>query len=64
MSAPAASMESTPLLAIEIVLGFGVPIAWGVWQLIDLRRENRRAAERAAQEKAAAQRTPPPPASD
>jgi hypothetical protein len=27
-----------PLIWLELVLGFGVPIAWGVWQLIDLRR--------------------------
>jgi predicted membrane-bound mannosyltransferase len=41
-------VEKAPLLAIEIVVGFGVPIAWGVWQLISLRRDNRKAAEEAA----------------
>ena len=41
-------VEKAPLLAIEILLGFGVPIAWGVWQLISLRRDNRKAAEQEA----------------
>ncbi len=41
-------VEKAPLLAIELVVGFGVPIAWGVWQLISLRRDNRRAADEAA----------------
>jgi hypothetical protein len=39
---------TVPLIAIEIVVGFGVPIAWGVWQLVDLRRERRRDALNAA----------------
>lgn len=37
------------LIWLEIVLGFGVPVAWGVWQLIDLRRyreQDRAEAER------------------
>ena len=29
---------STPI-ALEIFLGFGVPIAWGLWELHTLRRE-------------------------
>ena len=34
---------------IEIVLGFAVPIAWGVWQLVDLKREKKKdAAKRSA----------------
>jgi hypothetical protein len=41
-------IENAPLLAIEILLGFGVPLVWGVWQLISLRRDNRRAAEEEA----------------
>ena len=28
-----------PLIAIEIFLGFGVPLVWGVWELISLKRE-------------------------
>lgn len=36
------------LIWIEILIGFGVPIAWGVWQLIDLRRERERDAAKAA----------------
>lgn len=42
-------VEKAPLLAIELLVGFGVPIAWGVWQLISLRRDNRRAAEQQAE---------------
>lgn len=38
-----------PLIALEIFLGFGVPIAWGVWELIALRRERRRDAQRREQ---------------
>ncbi len=37
-----------PLIALEVVLGFGVPVGWAVWELIALRREKRRDAERAA----------------
>jgi len=29
------------LIWLEIVIGFAVPVAWGVWQLRDLRREKR-----------------------
>jgi hypothetical protein len=36
-----------PLIALEIVLGFLVPLAWGVWQLVELRRLDRRDRERA-----------------
>jgi len=32
---------STPI-ALEIFLGFGVPIAWGLWELYALRREKER----------------------
>jgi hypothetical protein len=35
-----------PLIALEIVLGFLVPLAWGVWQLVELRRLERRDRER------------------
>jgi hypothetical protein len=38
---------AVPLIAIEIVVGFGVPVAWGVWQLVDLRRERQREAIKA-----------------
>ena len=38
------------LIWLEIVIGFAVPIGYGVWQLIDLKREKRRdEAKRAAQ---------------
>jgi len=30
------------LIWIEILIGFAVPMAWGVWQLIDLKREARK----------------------
>jgi hypothetical protein len=32
---------STPI-ALEIFLGFGVPIAWGLWELHTLRREKQK----------------------
>lgn len=51
---------SFPLIAIEIVVGFGVPLAWAVWQLVSVRRELRRDREKAARE--AAQATAPPDA--
>jgi len=35
-------MPKVPLIALEIVLGFGVPLVWSVWQLISLRREKAR----------------------
>lgn len=38
-----------PLISLEIFLGFGVPLAWGIWELVSLRREQRRDAEREAQ---------------
>lgn len=56
---------SFPLIAIEIVVGFGVPLAWAVWQLVSVRRELRRDREKAARE-AAHPLAPPgtdPPAS-
>ena len=43
-------MPGLPLIALEIFLGFGVPIAWGVWELIALRRERRRDAQRRERE--------------
>lgn len=50
-----------PLIALEIVLGFGVPVAWGVWQLIDLRRYREAdAREKAAREAAEAATTGAP----
>ncbi len=30
------------MIWLEIVIGFAVPMAWGAWQLIDLRRERKR----------------------
>lgn len=42
-------MPKIPLIALEIVLGFGVPLAWGVWQLISLRREKARDAAKEAE---------------
>jgi hypothetical protein len=39
-----------PLIAIEIGIGFLVPLGWAVWELVKLRREQKRdeAAERNA----------------
>ena len=45
-------MPSMPI-ALEILVGFGIPIAWGVWELVSLRREQTRDREKAA--KAAAE---------
>lgn len=35
------------LIWLEIVLGFGVPIAWGLWELWSLRRLRERDAAQA-----------------
>ncbi len=40
-------MPSMPI-ALEILVGFGIPIAWGVWELVSLRREQARDREKAA----------------
>ena len=37
-----------PLIAVEIVLGFGVPRVWGFWELWSLRREKERDRARPA----------------
>lgn len=36
------------LIWIEVVLGFGVPVGWAVWQLVSLRREQARDRAEAA----------------
>jgi hypothetical protein len=51
---------STPI-ALEIFLGFGVPIAWGLWELHTLRREKQKDLEK-ARVKAAEQATLSPAA--
>jgi hypothetical protein len=43
---------STPI-ALEILLGFGVPIAWGLWELHTLRREKLKDQEKARVQAAA-----------
>ncbi len=30
------------MIWLEIVIGFAILMAWGVWQLIDLKRETRK----------------------
>ncbi len=35
------------MIWLEVVVGFAVPLGWGVWQLWDLRREKRRDAAKA-----------------
>ena len=35
-------MQAPPLIALEIVLGFVVPIGWACWELYSLRRERQR----------------------
>jgi hypothetical protein len=47
-----------PLIAIEVVIGFAVPVAWAVWQLVSVRRELRRDREKAAREAAEQQPAP------
>ena len=32
------------MIWIEVVLGFAVPVGWGLWQLWDLKRERRKDA--------------------
>jgi hypothetical protein len=46
-----------PLIAIEIGIGFLVPLGWAVWELVKLRREQRR--DEAAQRSAVAVKSPP-----
>ncbi|WP_158219719.1 hypothetical protein [Ideonella sp. A 288] len=43
-------MPDVPLIALEIVLGFLVPIAWGVWELVQLKRDKRRTEAREREE--------------
>ncbi len=38
------------LIWLEVVLGFGVPVGWAVWQLVSLRREQRRDREAAGRD--------------
>jgi len=35
-----------PLIWLEVLLGFGAPLAWALWELWSLRREQRRDAQR------------------
>jgi hypothetical protein len=44
--------DGSSLIWLEIVLGFGAPLAWGFWELYALRRDKRR-AERQAPERGA-----------
>ncbi len=42
------------LIWLEVVLGFAAPLAWGVWQLVSLRRDQRQAdARRQAEQRLA-----------
>jgi hypothetical protein len=42
------------LITLEIFLGFGVPVAWGVWQLVELRRLKKQDEQREAEARAQA----------
>ena len=53
-------MAGLPLISLEIFLGFGVPLAWGLWELWGLRRERRRDAQRGSADDAHAAPKPPP----
>ncbi len=41
-------MTKLPLIALEIAIGFLVPLGWAVWELVSLRREQRKDAQKAA----------------
>ncbi len=41
-------MAGPPLIALEVVIGFVVPVGWGVWELMSLRRDKRRQQAAAA----------------
>ena len=51
------------LIWLELVLGFAVPLAWGLRELLLLRRD-KRSAEAEAQADAARHREPPAPGAD
>lgn len=53
---PADVLDDGSLIWIEVVLGFVIPVGWGLWQLAELRRLKRRDDE------AARTGTPPPDA--
>ena len=44
-----------PLIAIEVVVGFAVPVAWAIWQLVSVRRELQRDRDKAAEAAEAAE---------
>lgn len=48
-------MPEVPLIALEIALGFLVPIAWGVWELVQLKRDRQRAEAREQEQPPTAQ---------
>jgi hypothetical protein len=47
-------VNSSAAIAVELVLVLGAALGWGIWEILSLRREKRR-AERAAQAPAADQ---------
>lgn len=47
-----------PLIALEVVLGFVVPLGWAVRELLLLRRDRRRTLERQAAADASAKAAP------
>lgn len=53
-------MAGVPLIALELLFSLTV-IGWAVWELVSLRRSQRRDAERAAATEAARPRDPVPP---
>lgn len=60
-------MQAPPLIALEVVLGFVVPIGWALYELFDLRRERERdrikaqaRLDAAADEAAGADQVAPP----
>ena len=53
-----------PLIAIEVVVGFAVPVAWAIWQLVSVRRELQRDRDKAAEAAEAAKAADTPQAPD
>lgn len=43
-------MSNAPVILIEVLLVFGTTLAWGLYQLYQLRRDRRRDAEAKAQD--------------
>jgi hypothetical protein len=52
-------VAGVPLIAVEIVIGFGAPLAWALWELYSLRRDRQRQAKEAPRPEPDAAAPPP-----